>query len=198
VIAERGGAVRAARVAKAVVVAGQGAAALLGCANSGPSSSGPVVQPTTAATSAKPTPPALAAAATAHSRAGAAAFTEYWFSLLSYGIETGEVADLQKTSDPECTVCKNAVSTIEDNYNDGGSLQGGVYTVRDANAFEDFAGQVITIAVSYDRSPRYGTSPLGVPRGRLDGKSFADCDVRLRWTGSVWHVRGIDTSDQIV
>ena len=137
-------------------------------------------------------------AASAHSKAGAAAFTQYWFALLSYGIESGEVAQLQQTSDPECKVCADAVSTIQENYNDGGSLQGGVYTVRDANAFEDFAGQVITVAVSYDRSPRYGTSPLGVPRARLDGKSFANCDVRLRWTGSAWHIRGIDAEDELV
>jgi hypothetical protein len=197
VIAERGGAVRAARLSKAVVAAGLGVAALVGCANS-PSSSGPVVQPSAARSSAKPTPPALDSAATAHSKAGAVAFTGYWFALLSYGVQTGEVSELQTTSDPECAVCKSAVVTIQDNYNDGGSLQGGVYTVRDANAFVDIAGQVVTVAVSYDRSPRYGTSPLGVPRGRLDGKSFADCDVRLRWTGSGWHMRGIDAAENIV
>ena len=195
---ERGSAVNATHGAKLVVAAGLAVATLVGCANSNTSESGSVVQPTAVATSAKPTPPALTSAASAHSRAGAAAFTEYWFALLSYGVETGEVARLQEASDPECKVCATAVSTIQDNYNDGGSLQGGIYTVRDANAFEDFAGQVITVAVSYDRSPRYGTSPLGDPRARLDGKSFADCDVRLRWTGSAWHIRSIDAGDQLV
>ena len=173
-------------------------AALVGCANSNTASNGSVVQPTAAATSAKPTPPVLSKAAQAHSKAGATAFAEHWFALLSYGIETGEVSQLQQTADPECKVCSTAITTIQANYNDGGSLQGGVYTVRDANAFEDFAGQVITVAVSYDRSPRYGTSPLGVSRARLDGKSFADCDVRLRWTGNTWHVRGIDAEDELV
>jgi hypothetical protein len=190
--------VRAAQVARLVVAAGLGVATLVGCANSNTASNGSVVQPTAAATSAKPTPPALSSAASAHSKAGAAAFTEYWFAVLSYGIETGEVSPLQQTSDSECKICATAITTIQANYNDGGSLQGGVYTVRDANAFEDFAGQVITVAVSYDRSPRYGTSPLGVSRARLDGKSFADCDVRLRWTGVTWHIRGIDAADQLV
>ena len=56
----------------------------------------------------------------------------------------------------------------------------------------------MTVAVSYDRSPRSGTSPLGQSRGRLDGKSFADCDVRVLWDGSGWKVRGIDAAEQLI
>jgi hypothetical protein len=180
-----------------LVAASLGVATLVGCANSG-ASSAPVIQPSAAPSTAKPTPPVVTAAINAHTKAGAAAFTEYWFALLSYGVQTGDVKLLQAASDPQCQVCGNAITTIQNNYNDGGSLQGGLYTVRDANPYEDFAGQVMSVAVSYDRSPRYGTSPLGVSRGRLDGKSFADADVRLRWTGTTWHVRGIDADEELV
>ncbi|SHN47474.1 hypothetical protein SAMN05443668_12432 [Cryptosporangium aurantiacum] len=188
---------RAARVARAVVALSLGVAALVGCANSD-SSSGSVIEPSSAPSSAKLTPPAPDAEAAAHDKAGAAAFTEYWFAVLSYGIQTGEVELLRKVSDPACTACTGAIGVIQENYNDGGSLQGGVYTVREANTIEDFAGEVMTVAVAYDRSPRYGTSPLGVPRGRLDGKSFADCDVRVLWTSSGWKVRGINASEQLI
>jgi hypothetical protein len=157
-----------------------------------------VIQPSTAPASAKPKPPAPTAAAGQHDPAGAAAFSEYWFALLSYGVQTGDVGLLQKVSDEQCRPCTTAITTIQENYNDGGSLQGGLYTVRSAKTLENFGGQVMTVAVSYDRSPRYGTSPLGVSRARLDGKSFADCDVRVVWTTSGWKVRGIDTADQLV
>ncbi|GAA3398434.1 hypothetical protein GCM10020369_82010 [Cryptosporangium minutisporangium] len=188
---------RAARAARIVVAASLGVAALVGCADSG-SSSGSVIEPTAAPSSAKPTPPAPAPEASQQDKAGAAAFTEYWFALLSYGVQTGEVDKLRAASDAKCTECAEAIGVIQENYNDGGSLQGGVYTVREANTIEDFAGQVMTVAVSFDRSPRDGTSPLGQPRGRLDGKSFADCDVRVLWTSAGWKVRGVDSVEQLI
>ena len=195
-IAERGGATRAARAARVVVAVTIAVAALAGCASD--SSSGSVIEPSAAPSSAKPTPPAPAPEAGQHDTAGAAAFTEYWFAVLSYGVQTGNVDLLRRASDAECKECTAAIGVIQDNYNDGGSLQGGLYTVREANTIEDFAGRVMTVAVSYDRSPRTGNSPLGVSRGRLDGKSFADCDVRVLWSGSGWKVRGINAADQLI
>ncbi|TQS39785.1 DUF6318 family protein [Cryptosporangium phraense] len=193
-IAERGGARSAAR---AILAAGLGLAALAGCANSGDSSS-PKIEPSSTPSTAKVTPPAQVPESQQRDRDGAAAFTEYWFATLSYAVQTGNVDQLQKASSDACSACRQAISVIQDNYNDGGSLQGGLYTIRDANTYEDFAKDVMSVAVSYDRSPRQGSSPLGVPRGRLDGKSFADCDVRVQWTTGGWKVRGIDSADQIV
>lgn len=171
-------------------------ATMVGCASD--SSSGSVIEPSSAPSTAKPTPPAFPPEAGQHDTAGAAAFTQYWFSVLSFGVQTGDVDLLREASDAKCTECTAAISVIEDNYNDGGSLQGGVYTVREANTIEDFAGQVMTVAVSYDRSPRSGTSPLGQSRGRLDGKSFADCDIRVLWNGKNWVVRGVDAVEQLI
>src|SRR5690349_18933769 len=127
------------RAARAVLVASLGVAALVGCANSG-SSSGSVIEPSSAPSSAKPTVPVPAAEASKQDKAGAAAFTEYWFALLSYGVQTGDVDKLRAASDPKCAECAAAINVIQENYNDGGSLQGGVYTVREANTIEDFAG----------------------------------------------------------
>ncbi|MFG1924971.1 DUF6318 family protein [Cryptosporangium sp. NPDC048952] len=186
---------RAARTAR-VVAAVSLVVAMVGCSSE--SNAGSVIEPSSAPSSAKPTPPALSPEAGQHDTVGAAAFTEYWFSVLSYGVQTGDVDLLRKASDGKCSECTAAIGVIQDNYNDGGSLQGGVYTVREANTIEDFAGQVMTVAVSYDRSPRSGTSPLGQPRGRLDGKSFADCDIRVLWNGKSWVVRGIDAADQLI
>jgi hypothetical protein len=169
---------------------------MVGCASE--ASSGSVIEPSSVPSSAKPAPPPLPPEAARHDKVGAAAFTEYWFSVLSFGVETGDVGLLRTASDAKCTECTAAVGVIQDNYNDGGSLQGGVYTVREANTIEDFAGQVMTVAVSYDRSPRSGTSPLGQARGRLDGKSFADCDIRVLWNGKNWVVRGVDAADQLI
>ncbi|MFI5959895.1 DUF6318 family protein [Cryptosporangium sp. NPDC051539] len=187
----------AARVARAILAAGLGLATVVGCGNSG-DSSGSKVEPSATPSTAKVTPPGEVPEAKQRDRDGAAAFTEYWFATLSYAIQTGNVDQLQKASSDACSACRQAIGVIQDNYNDGGSLQGGLYTIRDANTYEDFAQDVMSVAVSYDRSPRQGSSPLGVPRGRLDGKSFADCDVRVQWTSTGWKVRGIDSADQII
>lgn len=187
---------RAARTARVLAAASLVVAALTAC-SSDPASD-PVIEPSAAPSSAKPAPPAPSPEAGQHDQVGASAFTEYWFSVLSYGVQTGDVELLRTVSDPKCTECSAAISVIQDNYNDGGSLQGGVYTVREANTIENFAGQVMTVAVSYDRSPRSGTSPLGQSRGRLDGKSFADCDIRVLWNGKSWVVRGVDAAEQLI
>lgn len=189
---------RAARAARVVVAAVLLAAMTAGCSSDAGSGTGTVIEPTSAPSSARPAPPVPGPGAGQHDTTGAAAFTEYWFQVLSYGVQTGDVTLLRKASDAKCAECTAALGVIQDNYNDGGSLQGGSYTVREANTIEDFAGQVMTVAVSYDRSPRSGTSPLGQSRGRLDGKSFADCDVRVLWTGSAWVVRGIDAADPLI
>ncbi|WP_143175696.1 DUF6318 family protein [Cryptosporangium aurantiacum] len=169
---------------------------LAGCADpDAPSgtASRPAASPSTEQ-HATPTPPAAAAQ---QNRAGAVAFTEHWFALLSYAIETGNTKQLRAASDRACRVCTQAITDIERAYGDGGSIHGGAYTVREATTFEDFAGRLMTVAVFYDRSPREGMSPLGVPRGRQEGAALASCDARLQWSGSGWTMRSVDGAQPV-
>lgn len=64
-----------------------------------------------------PVKPALA---DENSKEGLEAFTKYWFELLSYGYETGDVTEWQALSAPDCSYCVNVRKRIDDSYSSGG------------------------------------------------------------------------------
>jgi hypothetical protein len=155
-------------------------------------------EPTKSPTASLAAAPALPAVARAHTSAGASAYTRYWFAALTYGIQSGDTKLLTAASDTAtCSVCRSAIELVRANYSDGGRMQGGSYTLQNVMAIANFAGSVVNIAVTYDRSPRFGVSPLGVSRDPLDGANFAECDVRLVWAEGRWRVRAIDASNPI-
>ena len=51
-------------------------------------------------------------------------FTRYFFDLLSYGFETGDVDGWLKLTNPECKFCANLASGIRAGYADGKWLGG--------------------------------------------------------------------------
>ncbi|MBT2521036.1 hypothetical protein J7E80_08580 [Arthrobacter sp. ISL-28] len=52
-------------------------------------------------------------------------YTKYWFSLLSYGFETGDVAASSKQTSPSCVFCSALKKSIAAGYQKGGWLAGG-------------------------------------------------------------------------
>jgi hypothetical protein len=79
-------------------------------------------EPTVAA----PEMPAEASEATA---AGAEAFVEYWFAAANYGVSTGDVSPLEAASGSECAVCASVIDAIEENYADGGRVDGNLFSL---------------------------------------------------------------------
>ncbi|WP_156037180.1 DUF6318 family protein [Arthrobacter sp. UNC362MFTsu5.1] len=58
------------------------------------------------------------------SKEGLENFTRYFFDLLSYGFETGDVDDWLKLTDPSCKFCSNLAGGIRAGY-EGGKWLGG-------------------------------------------------------------------------
>ncbi|WP_415856805.1 DUF6318 family protein [Sinomonas sp. G460-2] len=128
----------------AVVVFGLGLAA---CGSgpgdavpSGTSSSGPAVS--SGSPSAPPTPdsrptpassrgparnlprPVLPEAAKQNTKEGFAAFTQYWFDTITYGLETGDSGPLREISLPDCKMCNSYTESVlkarkSDGWNSG-------------------------------------------------------------------------------
>ena len=146
----------------------------------------PSVVPTSAAPS--PSQPPLAGQ---RSERGAAEFVRYWFRTLDYASRTGDTVQLVAGSDPACTACQSAISTIDNAYNDGGSLRGGTFTLQDVVVGQFSAGDRPTIEVTFDRTPRSSLSPVGDVRGSLPAASFVQAQVLLGWTGESWRTRAV-------
>lgn len=72
--------------------------------------------------------PVLPAAAKAETKEGAIAFASYWFSVLSYGYETGELAEFEAITAPACEPCAKAKSVINAWHTEGRWLVGGKIT----------------------------------------------------------------------
>ncbi|WP_372447741.1 DUF6318 family protein [Pseudarthrobacter albicanus] len=72
--------------------------------------------------------PVLPEEAKAETKEGAIAFASHWFSLLSYGYETGELAPLEAVTSAGCEPCAKAKSIIKAWHAEGRWLVGGKIT----------------------------------------------------------------------
>jgi Family of unknown function (DUF6318) len=69
--------------------------------------------------------PELPEVAKSETKEGLEAFARYWFQLLSYGYETGDLARLTSITSRECRACERAKEVISGWHADGRWLVGG-------------------------------------------------------------------------
>lgn len=72
--------------------------------------------------------PVLPAVAKTETKEGLEAFTRYWFAVLSYAYETGDVEPLKAVSGPQCAFCNGLVKNVSnawtaDKWISGGKVQ---------------------------------------------------------------------------
>ena len=92
-------------------------------------SSTPAYKPADASGRAQNVPvPVLPEAAKAETKEGLEAFAKYWFEVLSYGYETGDVSRLDAMTSSDCQACAKAKQVISGWHSDGRWLAGGRIT----------------------------------------------------------------------
>jgi hypothetical protein len=69
--------------------------------------------------------PVLPEVAKSETKEGLEAFARYWFQLLSYGYETGDLAPLDSVTVSDCELCLNVTRAISSNYEGDKWLAGG-------------------------------------------------------------------------
>lgn len=69
--------------------------------------------------------PVLPAVAKTETKEGLEAFAKYWFAVLSYAYETGDVEPLQVVSGSECTFCNGLVKNVSNAWAEGKWISGG-------------------------------------------------------------------------
>lgn len=78
--------------------------------------------------------PVLPEAAKVETKEGAIVFASHWFSLLSYGYETGDLAPLEAVTSAGCEPCTKAKSVISAWHAEGRWLVGGKITALSATS----------------------------------------------------------------
>jgi hypothetical protein len=98
--------------------------------------------------------PVLPEAAKAETKEGAVAFASYWFSLLSYGYETGELAPLEAVTSAGCEPCAKAKSVISAWHSEGRWLVGGKITTPSVSSkFIQGADATYQVVVQAQQTP---------------------------------------------
>ena len=69
--------------------------------------------------------PVMPEEAKVESKEGLIAFARYWYELVNYGYETGDVEPVKAVSGPDCFACQSFYRGMSDVYGTGGWIQGG-------------------------------------------------------------------------
>ncbi|HKU28969.1 DUF6318 family protein [Arthrobacter sp. NyZ413] len=89
----------------------------------------PVYKPASSTGRAENVPvPALPEAAKANSKEGAEAFTAYWFQVMGYAYETGDIGPLTKLTGPNCEMCEGVKKVVPNAYTGDRWLSGGSFS----------------------------------------------------------------------
>jgi len=90
--------------------------------------------PSTTITSPSTTPgpvvPTMPAAAFRHDKAGAIAFTKYYWAMVDYAQASGDTSQLAPVAASSCAACKGGVSSIDAISSAGGASRGGLHLIR--------------------------------------------------------------------
>jgi hypothetical protein len=73
-------------------------------------------------------------AAKAETKEGLEAFAKYWYALLNYAYETGDVAPVSSGTDPNCTFCKGLIGGVTSAWQEGRWIVGGQIETASVNA----------------------------------------------------------------
>jgi serine/threonine protein kinase, bacterial len=152
---------------------------------------------TLAGTPSTPTVPSLPAAATAASDGGAMAFARYWFAALGYATATGNTEPLTAASSPDCEICTDVSKAIHTGHQDGATMRGGEYTVREVTTNDFFNLQQPEVGVVFDRTPRQTIGKDGHEVNRLADATFATARLLLERSGGQWRVRAVQAAAPI-
>ncbi|WP_461190335.1 DUF6318 family protein [Arthrobacter sp. Z4-13] len=98
--------------------------------------------------------PVLPEVAKTETKEGAEAFAKYWFSVLSYAYETGDLVLLESVEPPSCAACQKVKKVIRDWHSEGRWLVGGKLTtpVADTTFMKDQEGKY-KVAVQVHQEP---------------------------------------------
>jgi hypothetical protein len=154
----------------------------------------PVYKPADAKGKAQNVPvPVKPALADKNSKEGVEAFTKYWFRLLNYGFETGDLTSWAKLSGPSCSFCNILKNSVAVGYKEGRWQVGGRLSTPSVESkfkpgapTQQVVVQVIQEKTQYykadksvGRSPAAGTNTASVVIAAYSGGKWVVSDMHL-------------------
>lgn len=98
--------------------------------------------------------PVLPEVAKTETKEGAEAFTKYWFSVLSYAYETGDLALFESAAPNPCEACEKVSKVIKDWHSEGRWLVGGTLSTPVTNTtFTKGQNATYQVAVQVHQEP---------------------------------------------
>jgi hypothetical protein len=124
---------------------------------------------------------------------GAGAFARYWFTALNEAARSGDTATLRSLSDESCETCRLYAESIEDLYGPGGRIEGGVFSLRAAEApgLEPNASEA-RVTVVFDVTATRQVGADGETLREVPALSAVAAEMLLRRTDSGWVAATLD------
>jgi hypothetical protein len=98
--------------------------------------------------------PVLPEVAKTETKEGAEAFSRYWFSVLSYSYETGDIALFESIAPNPCEACQKVSKVIRDWHSEGRWLVGGKLSTPVSNTtFSKSQNGTYQVAVQVHQEP---------------------------------------------
>lgn len=136
--------------------------------------------------------PVLPAVAKTKTKAGLEAFARYWFQLLSYGYETGDISGLSSVTSDSCELCSNVSKALQTNYvGDRWQAGGRIKTPSINSKFEAGADGTYQVVVQVQQSTiTYFKAGGSQFRPSTDPSDTGNVMLTAFRDGS-WHVTGL-------
>lgn len=154
----------------------------------------PVYKPADAKGRAQNVPvPVKPALADENSKEGLEAFTKYWYSLMTYAYQTGNLKPVEAITSPSCSSCKRVRSTIKTWNQEGKWIEGGELQVFNSNTkFSPDAKGRQQVFVQYHRlAVNYRESDGKIREAFPKSNLLADIFI-AEHQGARWFVTNVD------
>ncbi len=137
--------------------------------------------------------PVLPEAAKANSKEGVEAFARYWFQVMSYAYETGDVGPLGKVTGTNCEMCEGVKRVVTKAYANDQWLSGGTFaTPSVSSTFKPQPDQRIPVVVQVIQTEIRYWSPSGTEY-RQPGEQTNTANVAfLRFVDNAWMLDSVN------
>lgn len=154
----------------------------------------PVYKPADAKGRAQNVPvPVKPALADKNSKEGLEAFSKYWYSLMSYAYETGNLQPVDEVTAENCASCGRVRSTIQSWNTKGRWIEGGAFEILDATTtFKPDANGYQQVLVQYHRlSVNYRQADGTIKQSFQRSSLLADIFLAT-YRANGWFVTNVD------
>jgi hypothetical protein len=135
----------------------------------------------------------LPAAAKAETKEGLEAFARYWYALLNYSYETGDMSAISSISSPACALCGKVFPGIQKWNSDGRWIVGGRVTVHAVQSkFVKTPNGDFQVAIQSQQAAGSLKNADGTDAQTISGSAMLGDLMVARYDKGSWAVQNVD------